>query len=83
MRGLITFDNANIEDFVILRSDRHPTYHLTVVADDVEMGITDVIRGDDHISNTPKQVLLYKAFDRDDAALRARAVDSRSRTRSA
>ena len=65
VRGLITFDNANIEDFVILRSDRHPTYHLTVVADDVEMGITDVIRGDDHISNTPKQVLLYKAFERE------------------
>jgi len=65
VRGLITFDNSNIEDFVILRSDRHPTYHLTVVADDVEMGITDVIRGDDHISNTPKQVLLYEAFDRE------------------
>ena len=65
VRGLITFDNANIEDFVILRSDRHPTYHLTVVADDVEMGITDVIRGDDHISNTPKQVLLYQAFERE------------------
>ncbi len=65
VRGLITFDNTNIEDFVILRSDRHPTYHLTVVADDVEMGITDVIRGDDHISNTPKQVLLYQAFDRE------------------
>jgi glutamyl-tRNA synthetase len=65
VRGSITFDNANIEDFVILRSDRHPTYHLTVVADDIEMGMTDVIRGDDHISNTPKQVLLYRAFDRE------------------
>ena len=62
VRGAITFDNANIEDFVILRSDRHPTYHLTVVADDIDMRITDVIRGDDHISNTPKQVLLYEAF---------------------
>ena len=62
VRGVIGFDNANIEDFVILRSDRHPTYHLTVVADDIDMQITDVIRGDDHISNTPKQVLLYKAF---------------------
>ena len=62
VRGAIAFDNANIEDFVILRSDRHPTYHLTVVADDIDMRITDVIRGDDHISNTPKQVLLYEAF---------------------
>jgi glutamyl-tRNA synthetase len=64
VRGTITFDNANIEDFVVLRSDRQPTYHLSVVADDVDMAITDVIRGDDHISNTPKQVLLYAAFGR-------------------
>jgi glutamyl-tRNA synthetase len=64
VRGTIVFDNANIEDFVILRSDRQPTYHLSVVADDVEMAITDVVRGDDHISNTPKQVLLYQAFGR-------------------
>jgi glutamyl-tRNA synthetase len=63
VRGAIVFLNANIEDFVILRSDRHPTYHLTVVADDIDMQITDVIRGDDHISNTPKQVLLYQAFE--------------------
>ena len=62
VRGPITFDNTNIEDFVILRSDRQPTYHLSVVADDVEMAITHVVRGDDHISNTPKQVLLYQAF---------------------
>jgi glutamyl-tRNA synthetase len=62
VRGPIAFDNANIEDFVILRSDRQPTYHLSVVADDVEMAISHVIRGDDHISNTPKQVLLYRAF---------------------
>ncbi len=63
VHGPIAFDNANIEDFVILRSDRQPTYHLSVVADDMEMGITYVVRGDDHISNTPKQVLLYRAFD--------------------
>jgi glutamyl-tRNA synthetase len=62
VRGAIEFDNANIEDFVVLRSDRHPTYHLSVVSDDIAMGITDVVRGDDHISNTPKQVLLYDAF---------------------
>jgi glutamyl-tRNA synthetase len=62
VRGPIAFDNANIEDFVILRSDRQPTYHLSVVADDIDMKITDVIRGDDHISNTPKHVLLFAAF---------------------
>ncbi|MCK7503988.1 MAG: glutamate--tRNA ligase family protein [Desulfobacterales bacterium] len=62
MHGDITFDNAHIEDFVALRSDGHPTYHLSVVADDIDMAITHVVRGDDHISNTPKQVLLYRAF---------------------
>ncbi len=63
VHGPIRFDGAHIEDFVILRSDRHPTYHLSVVADDVDMEITHVVRGDDHISNTPKQVLLYGAFE--------------------
>jgi glutamyl-tRNA synthetase len=62
VHGRIAFDGASIEDFVILRSDRNPTYHLSVVVDDVEMGITDVIRGDDHISNTPKHVLLFQAL---------------------
>ena len=61
VHGPIEFDGANIEDFVILRSDGHPTYHLSVVADDVDMAITHVVRGDDHISNTPKQILLYQA----------------------
>ena len=62
VKGRIEFDTANIEDFVILRSDGLPTYHLSVVVDDVEMRITDVIRGDDHISNTPKHVLLFEAL---------------------
>jgi len=62
VHGRIEFDGANIEDFVILRSDDYPTYHLSVVVDDVEMEITDVIRGDDHISNTPKHVLLFQAL---------------------
>src|SRR5262245_53769436 len=61
VHGPITFSGANIEDFVILRSDGQPTYHLSVVSDDVEMKITHVVRGDDHISNTPKQLLLYEA----------------------
>ena len=62
VRGRIDFDHAHLEDFVVLRSDGHPTYHLSVVVDDVEMEVTHVVRGDDHISNTPKQVLLYRAM---------------------
>jgi glutamyl-tRNA synthetase len=62
VHGPIAFDGASIEDFVILRSDRYPTYHLSVVVDDTDMGITDVLRGDDHISNTPKHVLLFQAL---------------------
>jgi len=62
VHGAIRFDHANIEDFVILRSDGHPIYHLSVVADDLDMAITHVVRGDDHISNTPKHVLLFTAL---------------------
>lgn len=62
VHGPIEFDGANIEDFVIVRSDGHPIYHLSVVVDDVDMEVSDVIRGDDHISNTPKHVLLFKAL---------------------
>ncbi|HWW88484.1 MAG TPA: glutamate--tRNA ligase [Vicinamibacterales bacterium] len=61
VHGPIVFEGGNIEDFVILRSDGHPTYHLSVVSDDLDMSITHVVRGDDHISNTPKQVMLYRA----------------------
>ena len=64
VHGTIDFDHAHIEDFVLLRSDRHPTYQLTVVVDDVDMAITHVVRGDDHISNTPKQILIYGALGR-------------------
>ena len=62
VHGVIEFPNSVIEDFVVLRSDAQPTYHLSVVVDDIDMRITHVVRGDDHISNTPKQVLLYGAF---------------------
>jgi glutamyl-tRNA synthetase len=62
VHGRIEFDGGNIEDFVIVRSDGHPTYHLSVVVDDVDMRITHVVRGDDHVSNTPKHVLLFRAF---------------------
>jgi len=61
VHGPIEIDGAHIEDFVILRSDGQPTYHLSVVSDDIDMAITHVVRGDDHISNTPKQILLYQA----------------------
>ena len=60
--GRVEFANSELEDFVLLRSDRVPTYHLSVVSDDIEMRISHVIRGADHISNTPKQVLLYQAL---------------------
>ncbi len=62
VHGRIAFDSRSIEDFVILRSDQHPTYHLSVVVDDIDMAISHVIRGDDHISNTPKHLLLFNAF---------------------
>ena len=58
----LEFANAEIEDFVLLRSDGVPTYHLSVVCDDIDMRITHVIRGADHISNTPKQIMLYQAL---------------------
>src|SRR5882724_13159557 len=60
--GRVEFANTELEDFVLLRSDGVPTYHLSVVTDDVDMRITHIIRGADHISNTPKQVLLYQAL---------------------
>lgn len=62
VHGEISLDHVSVDDFVLLRSDSHPTYHLSVVVDDIDMKISHVIRGDDHISNTPKQILLYDAF---------------------
>src|SRR5208283_1325962 len=60
--GRVEFANCEIEDFVLLRSDGIPTYHLSVVVDDLEMRMTHIVRGADHLSNTPKQVMLYKAI---------------------
>lgn len=60
--GKVEFANSELEDFVLLRSDGSPTYHLSVVADDIDLKMTHIIRGADHISNTPKQVLLYQAL---------------------
>ncbi len=62
-RGTISFENSELDDLIIQRSDGTPTYNFTVVVDDVTMGMTHIIRGDDHINNTPRQVLLYQAFD--------------------
>jgi glutamyl-tRNA synthetase len=61
--GHIEVEHRDLEDFVLLRSDGHPTYHLGVVADDLDMRVTHVIRGADHISNTPKQILMYQALE--------------------
>src|SRR5512146_971197 len=58
----ITFQGEDLKDFVILRTDRTPIYNLAVVVDDVDMDISHVLRGDDHISNTPKQIALYRAL---------------------
>lgn len=64
VHGFTEFENDAIEDFIILRSDGTPIYNLAVVSDDIEHRITHVIRGDDHISNTPKQILIYQALGR-------------------
>lgn len=61
IRGTVTFDMDQFDDFIIARSDGSPMYNFVVVADDHHMGITHVIRGEDHISNTPKQIFLYEA----------------------
>ena len=63
IRGDVRFEGDLIDDFVLIRSDRNPTYHLSVVVDDIDMEITHVARGDDHLSNTPKHILLFRAFD--------------------
>jgi len=62
LRGEVAFDGELLSDFVIMKSDGIPTYNYAVVIDDALMKITDVMRGDDHISNTPKQILIYEAL---------------------
>lgn len=62
IKGDVIFPNADLEDFVILRSDGSPTYMLAVAVDDLDMNVTHVIRGDDHLANTPKQMLLIEAM---------------------
>ncbi len=62
VKGPIVFQNSELDDFIIQRSDTTPTYNLAVVVDDITMNINTIIRGDDHVNNTPKQILLYRAF---------------------
>jgi len=62
IRGAVTFENQQLDDLIIQRSDGFPTYNFAVVVDDVTMNITHVIRGDDHLNNTPRQIQLYQAL---------------------
>ena len=62
IKGDVVFDNRELDDLIIARSDGTPTYNFCVVVDDIEMAITHIIRGDDHLSNTPRQIQLYEAF---------------------
>ena len=62
VKGPIAVDNSEIGDFVIVRSDGTPTYNFAVVVDDITMGVNTIIRGDDHVANTPRQIMLYRAL---------------------
>ncbi|HEY7555962.1 MAG TPA: glutamate--tRNA ligase [Candidatus Binatia bacterium] len=62
VKGDVVFDNRELDDLIIARSDGTPTYNFCVVVDDIEMAITHIIRGDDHLANTPRQIQLYQAF---------------------
>ncbi len=62
VKGEISINNEELDDFIIARSDGTPTYNFCVVVDDLDMGVTDVIRGDDHVNNTPRQINLFKAI---------------------
>lgn len=64
IRGPVTFENANFEDFVLMKSTDTPTYNFAAAVDDAYMEISHVIRGDDHLSNTPRQVMVYRAMER-------------------
>ena len=63
IKGPISFNNEELDDLVLWRSDGTPTYHLAVVVDDITMGLTHIIRGDDHVNNTPRQIMIYQALD--------------------
>ena len=62
LQGKVVVQNSHLDDMVLLRSDGTPTYMLAVVVDDHDMGVTHIIRGDDHLSNAPRQQLIYQAL---------------------
>ncbi len=78
IHGPVSFPNRSHDDFVIARGDGTVLYNFAVAVDDAEMGITDVVRGDDHLSNTPKQLLVLEALGARGAALRAPAAAARA-----
>jgi glutamyl-tRNA synthetase len=63
VKGPVVFENSELDDLILARSDGTPTYNFCVVVDDIDMGITHIIRGDDHLANTPRQILLYQALE--------------------
>ena len=65
MRGQINIDSSNLDDFVIVKSDGFPTYNFASVVDDADMGVTNIIRGEDHLSNTAKQMLIFDAIEKE------------------
>jgi glutamyl-tRNA synthetase len=65
VKGNIVFQNTELDDFIIMRSDGTPTYNLAVAIDDITMGVNTILRGDDHVNNTPKQMLIYKALNQE------------------
>ena len=64
VKGMIRFSNEELDDLILRRSDDSPTYHMAVIADDIDLGITHIIRGDDHINNTPRQIQIYRALEK-------------------
>ncbi len=79
MQGTVRFRNDQLDDMVCLRSDGTPTYMLAVVVDDHDMGVTHVIRGDDHLNNAARQTMVYHAMGWDGAGLGAYPADPRPR----
>lgn len=65
VRGLVVFQNSELDDLILARADGSPTYNLTVVVDDMDMGMTHVIRGDDHLNNTPRQINIFRALNKE------------------
>ena len=83
MRGDVTFDNDTIEDFVLLRGNGTPVFLLANVVDDIEMAITDVVRAEEHLPNTPKQQMLWEALGQTAAAVGSRSGPGQRATQEA